>query len=134
MEDKQSIYREILIVSVGELICVAVMLGIFALTGHLDGAAIWGGVLGGGLSILNFFLMAVGVSLAADKAQRQDVKGGKRTIRMSMTLRYLLLIVVLVAAGISKRLNILALVLPLLFVRPVMSIGEFFRKSGEPKK
>ena len=61
----------------GVIICTAVMMGIFALLGKFDISVLLGGVFGGVLAILNFFFMAVGASLAADKAEKQDVKGGK---------------------------------------------------------
>ena len=43
----------------------------------------------------------------------------------------LFMAVVLFAAAKSGYCNVFALVIPLVFVRPVLTIGEFFRKSGE---
>ena len=43
------------------------------------------------------------------------------------------LAVVLFAAAKSGYCNVFALVIPLVFVRPVLTIGEFFRKSGDQK-
>jgi len=93
-----------------------------------------GGVAGGLLSTLNFFFMAVGTSLAADKAEAQDVKGGKATLQISMLLRYLVLFVLLFALAKSGQCDILALALPLAFVRPILAVGEFFRKTGDSPK
>ena len=90
-------------------------------------------LLGGLLSICNFFFMAVGASLAADRAEQQNVKGGTALVRMSFLLRYLVLFLILFAAAKSKRFDLLALVLPLVFVRPILMLGEFFRKSGEKR-
>lgn len=131
MHVKNPVYRETLLIAAGEGICVAVMLGIFALAGYGDRAAVLGGILGGLLAISNFFFMAVGASLAADRAEDQNVKGGKALVQVSFLLRYLVLFAVLFAAAKSGLFNLLALVLPLLFVRPILTVGEFFRKSGE---
>ena len=49
--------------------------------------------------------MAVGTSLAADKAENQDVKGGKALLQMSMWIRYAVLAVVL--ANAQKNYNLL---------------------------
>ena len=61
------------------------------------------------------------------------VPGGKAVIQGSFMLRYLFLIVVLFAGAKSGFCNVIALVLPLVFTRPILTVGEFFRKSGENK-
>lgn len=129
-ESRKIVLKETAIVAVGELICCAVMVGVFALLGRFDLKVLWGALLGGTLTVGNFFFMAVGTSLAADKAQEQNVSGGKNVIRSSMLLRYLVLAVLLFACAKSGICNVLALALPLAFVRPVLMFGEFFRKKG----
>ena len=133
MSIRNPVYRETAAIAVGEVLCVGLMLGVYALAGQLDRAAVLGGVLGGVLAICNFFFMAVGASLAADRAEQQNVKGGTALVRMSFLLRYLVLFMILFAAAKSGRFQVLALVLPLVFVRPILMLGEFFRKSGEKK-
>ena len=133
MSIRNPVYRETAAIAVGEVLCVGLMLGVDALAGQLDRAAVLGGVLGGVLAICNFFFMAVGASLAADRAEQQNVKGGTALVRMSFLLRYLVLFLILFAAAKSGRFQVLALVLPLVFVRPILMLGEFFRKSGEKK-
>ena len=75
--------------------------------------------------------MAVGTSLAADKAEKQDVKGGQALIRGSYILRIAVLFVILFACAKGGIAHPLALVLPLIFVRPVLTLAEFFNKKGE---
>ena len=133
MSIRNPVYRETAAIAVGVVLCVGLMLGVYALAGQLDRAAVLGGVLGGVLAICNFFFMAVGASLAADRAEQQNVKGGTALVRMSFLLRYLVLFLILFAAAKSGRFQVLALVLPLVFVRPILMLGEFFRKSGEKK-
>lgn len=55
-------------IAIGEVLCVGLMLGIYALAGRPGQVRRSGGMLGGLLSICNFFFMAVGASLAADRA------------------------------------------------------------------
>ena len=131
MDSRKIVFRETAIIAVGEVICVAVMMGIFALLGKFDISVLLGGVFGGVLAILNFFFMAVGASLAADKAENQNVKGGQGIIKSSMLIRYVVLFIILFALGKSELCNLIALVLPIVFVRPVLSVGEFFRKKGD---
>lgn len=133
MESRKFVYRETALVAIGQVICVGVMIGIFALLGHFDMSVLWGGLAGFVLAVLNFFFMAVGATLAADKAEEQNVKGGKATIQISYILRMVLLFVILFALVKSGLCNVIAAVLPLAFTRPIISIGEFFRKSGDKK-
>lgn len=133
MDSRKLVLQETAIITIGQVLCIAAMFGIFALLGKFDQTVLWGGILGGVLAILNFFFMAIGANLAADKAEADNVKGGKAVIQGSFMLRYLLLIVVLFAGAKSGFCNVIALVLPLVFTRPILTVGEFFRKSGENK-
>ena len=131
MDSRKYVFKETLTIAVGEAICVAVMLGVFALLGKFDRSVVLGGVLGGLIAVGNFFFMAVGTALAADKAENQDVKGGQAVISSSYTIRMIVMAVLLFAAVKSGFCNVFASVIPLVFVRPVLTLGEFFRKSGD---
>lgn len=133
MDSRKIVWQETAIVALGVAVCTAAMLGVYALLQLFSMKVLLGGALGSLLSIGNFFFMAVGTSLAADRAENQDVKGGQAVIRNSMMIRYLVLFVLLFAAGKSGYFEPIALVLPLVFVRPVLTVSEFFRKSGDKK-
>ena len=133
MNPRKFIIRETALLGAGELLCVAAMVGIFAMLGSFDYTVVLGGVLGALIAVGNFFFMAVGVTLAADRAESQDVRGGKAMVSSSYTIRLIVMAVVLFAAAKSGYCNVFALVIPLVFVRPVLTIGEFFRKSGDQK-
>lgn len=81
MDSRKIVFKETAIVAVGEVLGIGVMLGIYALLHRFSGRVAYSAALGGVLALLNFFLMAVGTSLAADKAEAQNVKG--RTSRHS---------------------------------------------------
>ena len=130
MDSRKIVFKETAIVSIGVVACTAAMVGIFTLLGYFDTKVALGGIVGGAVAILNFFFMAIVASLAADRAERQDVEGGQKLIRSSYPIRLLLLAVILFACGKSGVFNVIALVRPLLFVRPSLTIAEFFRKKG----
>ena len=132
MDSRKIVFKETAVIAVGEVICVAAMIGVFALLGRLDLSVVLGGSFGGVLAILNFFFMAVGVNIAADKAEKQDVKGGQATIKGSYMLRMIGMFVVLFAFAKSGLCNVIALVVPLVFSRFTLTLQEFFRrKPGE---
>lgn len=131
MDSRKIVFHETAVVAIGEAICVAIMLAVFYLLGHFDRSVLLGGILGGVLTVANFFFMAIGTSLAADKAEDQDVRGGQAIIKSSYLLRTAVLFVILFALVKSGLCNVIAVVVPLIFVRPVLTVGEFFRKKGE---
>ena len=131
MDPRKFVFKETALVALGQTVCVGIMLGVFALLDRFDRTVLLGGIFGGILATANFFFMAVGASLAADKAQAQDVAGGKNTVKLSYTLRTVVLFIVMFALVKSGLCNVFSLVLPLVFTRPIISVGEFFRKPGE---
>lgn len=132
MDSRKFIWKQTGIVALGETICVAVMIGIFALLGYYDGSVLLGGIAGGAVAVLNFFFMAIGVNIAADKATEQNVKGGQAAIKSSYLLRMVCMFLVLFAFAKSGHCNVVALVVPLIFVRFILTLTEFFRrKPGE---
>lgn len=130
MDSRKIVFHETKIIFIGEIICLVLMLAVFALLGYFDRSVLLGGVIGTALSVLNFFFMAMNANMAADKALEQDVKGGKKQIKASYSLRMIVIFVVLFACVKSGLCNVVASVLPLAFVRPVITVAEFFRKRG----
>ena len=129
-ESRKIVWRETAIVAVGEVIGTALMVGIFALLGFFDMSVLLGGLVGATVAVANFLILAIVATLAADKAEQQDVVGGQKLIKASYPVRLVVLAVVLFACAKSGVFNVIALVLPLVFVRPVLTLAEFFRKKG----
>lgn len=129
-ESRKLVIKETAIIAIGEVICVAIMCAVYALIGKFSLGVLLGGLVGLLLATGNFFFMAVAATLAADKAEAQDVEGGKKLMKSSYPIRLLVLAVLLILCAKSGFFDVLALVLPLLFVRPVITMAEFFRKKG----
>ena len=133
MNDKQSekrrMYRELARFALGQLICLGLMFGVYLLLDKLTDKVLLGGSIGFVLAVVNYLLMAVGVWAAADKAERGDAAGGKRTVTVSMLGRYLLMILVLVAGAKSGKCDVIAMLVPLVLSRPLIFVGEFFRRK-----
>lgn len=128
MDSRKLVIQESAVVLLGTSLCSAAMVGIFALLGKFDSTVLLGALVGTVLSTLNFFFMAVIAMMAADKAEKQNVKGGEALIRGSYPIRMAVLFLVLFAFAKSGLCNPIALVVPLVFVRPTITIAEFFRK------
>ena len=131
MDSRKFVLKETGIVAVGTVTGTLIMLGIFALLSKFDQAVLLGGVFGTVVAILNFFFMAMAADLAADKAEKQDVAGGKALIQRSMLLRTVTMFVIFFALAKSGICNVISMVVPLVFMRPTITIAEFFRKKGD---
>ena len=126
MDSRKFVLQKAGIIALGQAICVAAMIGVFALLGQFDMTVLWGGIVGGVLATLNFLFMGIG-------AMEDNVAGGNATVRMSYILRLAVLALVLFAFAKSGICNVFALVIPLVFTRPILTVTEFFRKPGEKK-
>ena len=131
MDSRKFVIHKTLLILLGQAICVAIMLGIFALLDRFDRSVMLGGIFGGLIATGNFFFMAVGAMLAADKAEQQNVKGGQATIQASYIGRLAVMALILFALVKSGLCNVFAVVLPLVFTRPILTLTEFFRKEDK---
>ena len=130
MDPRKIVLKETSVIAIGETICVPLMVLAFFLCGAFDRSVVFGGIAGALIATANFFFMALSTSLAADKAQNQDVKGGQATMRFSYIFRLIFMFAALVVCAKSGLMNLLALVIPVILVRPIIMIAEFFRGKG----
>ena len=128
MDSRKIVIRETAAVAVGELLLCAATVGVFAALGYFNMNVLWGSLTGCLVMILNYFFMAVAVCLAADRAEQGDVETAKKMIQLSSTVRLVVMGVALVVA-IKLGANVLALLLPMLYARPIVLVAEFFRKK-----
>lgn len=130
MESRNFLFRQTATVALGQALCSAAMLGVFALLGKYDTAVLWGGILGAAIATANFFFLSLSAVYAADRAEKQDVAGGQKLIQLSYMGRMAGLFLVLFLCAKSGICNLIALVIPLVFTRPILTISEFLRKKG----
>lgn len=129
MENRKYIFRQALTVLIWELILSAVMVAVFAVLGYYSLSVLLGAAAGSLIATLNHTILIIGVVSASAKAENQDVKGGQATIQMSYIGRLIGLFLVLVLCAKSGLCHPLALVLPLVFTRPILSIADHFNKK-----
>lgn len=130
MDPRKIVLKESAIVAAGELLCSAVMVGVFAALGYFQMNVLWGALVGSLVMSANYFFMAITVNLAADRAQKGEVLQAKKMVQLSSTVR-LVAIGAAMVIGIKLGANVIALALPLVFLRPILMVTEFFRKKGE---
>ena len=129
-ESRKLVLKETAFIALGEVICVALMCGVYTLIGKWSLSVLLGGLAGFWVAVGNFFFLAMIATLAADKAEAGDPLAGQKLMKGSYPIRLLVMAVVLILCAKSGYFDVLALVLPLAFVRPILTIGEFFKKKG----
>ncbi len=113
------VLKETKYIALWMLILSAVLQSVFLIIGKWDYTVLLGNLLSGGVSVLNFFLMA----LSVQKAINMDEKDAKAHMKVSATGRMLALFVVAILGAALPIFNIYAALIPLLFPR----IGIAFR-------
>ena len=122
--------RQILRVLAGEAACVALMLGVCGLIGRFSRQVLLGALIGGALAMLNFLLLSVTVSRAADRAETTgEAVKARVSVQVMALVRLLLLAVLYILILKSGACDPIAAILPLLFLQLSIVLTEFFRKD-----
>ena len=132
MNQKNPIFQESLRVSVSTFLMLAVMYGIFAITGHFSVMVLYSGFLGWFLNVANFFFMCVAIVNHTDETENSAQQAAMR-IRSSYMIRSLILAVVLFLLLKSGYFHPIATLVPMLFIRPAIMLDNFFTKMGKTK-
>lgn len=133
IDSRKFILRKTAVIAIGQVLCVAVMVGVFALLGRYDRSVLLGGICGGVIAIGNFFAMAVCADLAADRAEQGNVQSGQALIKFSYFGRIAVIALLLFALVKSGFCYVISAVVPLIFNRPILTLSEFFRKGKAGK-
>ena len=130
MDNRKYVFSQVLTVLIGELLLSALMVGVFAILGYFDLSVVLGAAAGAVITTLNHLVLVLSVMAASEKAEKQDVKGGQMLIQMSYFGRTIGLFLILVLCAKSGIFNLIALVIPLVFTRPILTITEKYNKKG----
>ena len=114
MKLQEATKREIVHITVGTLVFSCIMNGVFALLGQWDLTVLWGTLLGGGLTVLNFVLLALSVQKLAAET---DEKKGRTWMQMSYQLRMTAIVIVGLVGVLVPCFHWVAVLVPLLFPR-----------------
>ena len=129
-ESRKLVLTETAFIALGEIICVALMCVVYVLLDKWAISVLLGGMAGLLVAVGNFFFLAMIATLAADKAEAGDPVSGQKLMKSSYPIRLLVMAGVLILCAKSGAFDVIALVVPLLFVRPILTVKEFFRKKG----
>ena len=115
----QTVWRETRYIAVWVLILSALMQAVFLIIRQWDLSVLWGNLLSAALAIGNFLLLGITVQQAVEKPE----KDARSLMRMSQSLRMLLMFAVLAVGVAFPVFHTWACIIPVFFVR----IALFFR-------
>ena len=130
MQKNCDVLRQVGGLAVALLVCIAVMLAVYALLGRLNRLVLLGAVFGWILAVGNFLSLSITVSNALDR----DDNGGspqkaQLEIQTSSVVRPLVLALIYVVLFRAKVCDPVAALLPLLFAQVAIKVLEFFRND-----
>lgn len=114
------------------LVCVGIMLAVYALLGDLTQSVLVGAIIGFVLAIGNFLSLSITVSNALDRAARdKEPQRAQLSIQASGVVRLLVLAVIYILLFRAGVCDPVAALLPLLLAQAALKVIEFFRKDNE---
>lgn len=132
MQKHRNILHQVTRLTIAMIICVGIMLGIYALLGIFTRSVLVGAVVGLLLSIGNFVSLSITVSNALDRAARDnDPQRAQLSIQASSVVRLLVLAAIYILLFRAKLCDPIAALLPLLLAQGVLKLVEFFRNDKE---
>ena len=130
MQKNRDVLRQVGGLAVALLVCIAVMLAVYALLGRLDRLVLLGAVFGWILAVGNFLSLSITVSNALDRAANGDSpQKVQLEIQTSSVVRPLVLALIYIVLFRAKVCDPVAALLPLLFAQVAIKVLEFFRND-----
>ncbi len=122
-----TVRRETAFIAVWVLIFSVAMEAVFLVVGAWDYRVLAGNLLGAAAAVLNFFLMGLTVQNALGKNEKEAAN----LVRLSQSLRLLMLFVVAMIAFLVPVFNLVSALVPLLFPRFAIMLRPMFNKQME---
>lgn len=128
MKVDKTIKQESLYLLVGVIILSVIMEAVFLICGAFDYTVILGNILGGGIAVLNFFLMGITLQKSLND---DDPQMSKNRVKMSQSFRFLMLIVVAILGGVLPWFNLISVIVPFFFPRIILTIRGLKIKDSQ---
>ena len=150
-ENKSEASRQILLLTIGEVIVSALVCLVYFLLGRFELQVILGTLLGSAVTVANFAMLTFSVNRAVDKYlelrgsremseeeaeafAKEHTMAVQNAATKSLMLRTASMLAALVAAFLLTDLfSLLATAIPLLMFRPILYVLELIKSKGEKK-
>ena len=120
-----TVKKETFYIFVWTVILSLLMQAVFLIFGKWDAAVLFGNLLGALAAVLNFFIMGISVQAALGREE----KDAKNVIKLSQSLRFIMLVAVGAIGYLVPFCNVIATVLPFLFPRIAIAFRPLFNRE-----
>ena len=132
MQKNRDVLRQVGGLAVALLVCIAVMLAVYALLGRLNRLVLLGAVFGWILAVGNFLSLSITVSNALDRAANGgSPQKAQLEIQTSSVVRPVILVIIYILLFRAELCDPLAAILPLLFAQVCIKLIDFFRPDPQ---
>ena len=132
MQKNRDVLRQVGGLAVALLVCIAVMLAVYALLGRLNRLVLLGAVFGWILAVGNFLSLSITVSNALDRAANGgSPQKAQLEIQTSSVVRPVILVIIYILLFRAELCDPLAAILPLLFAQFCIKLIDFFRPDPQ---
>lgn len=125
MKVDTAVRHETCYIAIWNVIFSILMEAIFLIIGKWDITVFWGNLLSGIVATVNFFLMGLTVQKAVTKEEKQAAN----TMKLSQTLRMLLLFIAAALGVTLPCFHICSALIPLFFPRIAIALRPLFNKK-----
>lgn len=126
----ETVKKETLYIAAFTVIFSVLMESAFLIVHLWDYTVLLGNLLGITAAVLNFFLMG----LTVQKAVLLEEKDARTKVQFSQMMRFVMLIIFAVIAGVFECFNLIAFAIPLLFPRIAIFFRPYFGKKNDENK
>ena len=123
----KTVARETVYIAAVTFVLSVAMQMVFAVIHRWDYTVLLGNILGFVAAVLNFFLMGITVQ----KAVVMSPEDAKKRVKLSQSLRLMMLGLFAIVAGVFKCFSLISFVIPLLFPRIGVTLRPLFDKDKE---
>ena len=131
IKPQDAVIKETVHIAIGTAVMSAIMVIVFVLVGQFSLSVVWGALTGLIAAVGNFFLMAMNiqrVTTELDPANEDAMKQAKAKMKVSYSVRLLLMAVIIVLSIKLIGSNWIAAMLPLFFPRVTILIMQIIAK------
>ncbi len=121
------VIKETKYISFVTVILSLLMQAVFLVMNKWNYTVLLGNLLSSGISVVNFFFLALFVQKAVSKEEKE----AKNVLKLSQVYRMLMLIVVIGTGALLPWFDNISLIIPLFFTRIAIGLSPYLRKISE---
>jgi hypothetical protein len=148
MEKQKLPIRELLFITIGEAIISLIICGIYLLINKYSYKVALGALVGSVVTLVNFLVLSIMTNRVIDRFLKERGEGEmsdedaaalaakfqgqvQNQMKLSFIIRTAVMAVTLIIALVSGVFDVIATLIPLLMLRPIITVSQLFNRKAE---